>query len=152
MPETLGATEILGLTTNIVVSYLSRNHLEADALPTLLRAVWGTLTTLEAGDDKGLAPAPAVPPNKSVFPDYIICLEDGKKLTMLKRHLMTTYSLTPEQYRAKWSLPANYPLVAPNYAKKRSDLAKQSGLGHRQHKKAISKPTTRQARSAKKKV
>jgi len=121
---------ILGLTAQIVSAHAAHNELGASALPAAIRAVYDTLTKI---GDAPAAPVekaqPAVPIRKSVFPDYIICLEDGKRLKMLKRHLSTSYNMTPEQYRAKWGLEASYPMVAPNYAERRSELAKQIGLG-----------------------
>jgi len=128
-----GAAEVLGLTAQIVASHVGNNAVETAALPALIHDVFRTLATI--GTKTPPAPAekkpqiPAVPPKKSVFPDYIVCLEDGKKLKTLKRHLKTAYGLTPEAYRERWGLPANYPMVAPNYANHRSSLAKQSGLG-----------------------
>ena len=121
---------ILGLTAQIVAAHASHNELESGALPVVIRAVYDTL--LRIGDAPAAPaepPTPAVPIRKSVFPDYIICLEDGKRLKMLKRHLATPYNMTPEQYREKWGLDASYPMVAPNYAERRSELAKQIGLG-----------------------
>ncbi|HEY4042931.1 MAG TPA: MucR family transcriptional regulator [Rhodopila sp.] len=121
---------ILGLTAQIVSAHAAHNEQTAAALPGAIRAVYDTLSHI------GEAPAapvekaqPAVPVRKSVFPDYIVCLEDGKRLKMLKRHLSTSYNMTPEQYRVKWGLEASYPMVAPNYAERRSELAKQIGLG-----------------------
>lgn len=122
---------ILALTARIVSAHAANNDLAATALPAAIRAVYDTLATI--GDARAAPPSvkaqPAVPIRKSVFPDYIVCLEDGKQLKMLKRHLSTSYSLTPEQYRTKWGLDPSYPMVAPNYAEKRSALAKQIGLG-----------------------
>jgi predicted transcriptional regulator len=121
---------ILELTARIVSAHAANNEVGSRALSAAIRAVYDTLANI------GEAPAapvekaqPAVPIRKSVFPDYIICLEDGKRLKMLKRHLSTSYNLTPEQYRAKWGLDTSYPMVAPNYAERRSELAKQIGLG-----------------------
>ena len=121
------------LTAQIVASHVGNNAVETAALPALIHDVFRTLATI--GTKTPPAPAekkpqiPAVPPKKSVFPDYIVCLEDGKKLKTLKRHLKTAYGLTPEAYRERWGLPAYYTMVAPNYANHRSSLAKQSGLG-----------------------
>ena len=125
--------KLLELTTDIVVAQLSGADISADALPSLIRNVYDAL----AGESKPVQEVetvqkkqqPAVPIKKSVTSDYIICLEDGKKLKMLKRHLKSTYNMTPEQYREKWGLPANYPMVAPSYAARRSELAKTIGLG-----------------------
>jgi predicted transcriptional regulator len=121
---------ILGLTAQIVSAHASNNELESGTLPIVIRAVYDAL--LRIGDEPAAPvepPTPAVPIRKSVFPDYIICLEDGKRLKMLKRHLATSYNMTPEQYRERWGLDASYPMVAPNYAERRSELAKQIGLG-----------------------
>src|SRR4051794_5995171 len=126
------AADILGLTAQIVSAHVSRNRVETDALPPLIRSVYRSLST--AGEVETAAPeakAPAVPIKKSVFPDYIVCLEDGKKLKMLKRHLHTSYGLSPAAYRAKWGLPRDYPMVAPSYAATRSGLAKKIGLGRK---------------------
>jgi predicted transcriptional regulator len=121
---------ILGLTAQIVSAHAAHNEVGASALPGAIRVVYDTLANI---GDAPAAPVekaqPAVPIRKSVFADYIICLEDGKRLKMLKRHLATSYNMTPEQYRAKWGLDASYPMVAPNYAERRSELAKQIGLG-----------------------
>ena len=126
MSET-GTTE---LTVEIVTGYLKKNAVAVADLPNLISTVRATL------DGLGKAPepvrrelAPAVPIRRSVTPEYIVCLEDGKKLKMLKRHLKTVYDMTPEQYRARWGLPQEYPMVAPNYAKARSEMAKSLGLG-----------------------
>lgn len=124
---------LLALTAQIVSAHIANNPVEADRVPTVIREVYKTLAGI--GETGAAAPAeraqPAVPIKKSVFPDYIVCLEDGKRLKMLKRHLATAFNLTPEQYRAKWGLDPSYPMVAPNYAEKRSSLAKQIGLGTR---------------------
>jgi predicted transcriptional regulator len=131
MAENPVDSAILGLTAQIVSAHAANNELEAGTLPIVIRAVYNTLSRI--GDAPAAAPVeraqPAVPIRKSVFPDYIICLEDGKRLKMLKRHLSTSYNLTPDQYREKWGLDASYPMVAPNYAERRSELAKQIGLG-----------------------
>ena len=123
---------ILRLTAQIVSAHTGNNVVDADGLQTAIRAVYDTLVKI--GDTPAAAvqaetPQPAVPIRKSVFPDYIVCLEDGKQLKMLKRHLATSYNLTPSQYRQRWGLEPNYPMVAPNYAERRSELAKQIGLG-----------------------
>ena len=124
--------ELIGWTADIVAAYLSQNSVQAGDLPGLISTVHGSLASLGQPQDSAAPPAdikPAVPIKKSVQPDHIVCLEDGKKLKMLKRHLKTAYGMTPEQYRAKWGLPSDYPMVAPNYAKARSELALQIGLG-----------------------
>ncbi len=122
---------MLALTANIVAAHVAHNKIGQDAIPTLIRDVHSALMTL-GNQPKATTeepPIPAVPIKKSVFPDYIICLEDGKKLKMLKRHLATSYDMTPDEYRKKWNLSVGYPMVAPNYAMKRSSLAKKIGLG-----------------------
>ncbi|MBV8916369.1 MAG: MucR family transcriptional regulator [Acetobacteraceae bacterium] len=125
--------DILELTARIVCAHISKNQVGTHALPSLIQSVYLSLSA--AGDVKAATPmptqTPAVPIKKSVFPDYIVCLEDGKKLKMLKRHLQTSYGLSPDAYRAKWDLPRDYPMVAPNYAATRSGLAKQIGLGRK---------------------
>ena len=149
------ATETLHLTTDIVSAFVSNNSLNADKLPALLQEVHDAVRALAAG---GTAHAgkqqPAVAVSKSITPDYVICLEDGKKLKMLKRYLRTQYDLSPEEYRRKWGLPADYPMVAPNYAKRRSQFAKDIGLGRSAgapaKKKATKKKTAkRRGRPAK---
>jgi predicted transcriptional regulator len=130
MAEKPADTAILGLTAQIVSAHAANNEVGASSLSGAIRAVYDTLVNI---GDAPAAPVekaqPAVPVRKSVFPDYIVCLEDGKRLKMLKRHLSTSYNMTPEQYRAKWGLDGSYPMVAPNYAERRSELAKQIGLG-----------------------
>ena len=123
------AEDVLGLTAQIVSAHVTKNPVPVEELPALIREVYKTLSTVgEAAAPVGV-PKPSVPVTKSVFPDFIVCLEDGKQMTMLKRHLMTEHNMTVDQYRAKWSLPSNYPMVAPNYAETRSTLAKKMGLG-----------------------
>ena len=127
-------TALLGLTSQIVSAYVSKNSVQASDLPNLINSVHQSLATLGQPQAPAEAPVefkPAVAIKKSIFPDYIVCLEDGKKLKMLKRHLQSSYRLTPDEYRAKWGLPSDYPMVAPNYAKARSDLALKLGLGRR---------------------
>src|SRR3954453_13791123 len=136
------AADILGLTAQIVSAHLSKNRMETDALPSLIRSVYRSLST--AGEVEAAAPAaaqtPAVPIKKSVFPDYIGCLEGGKKLKMLKRHLHTSYGMSPDAYRTKWGLPRDYPMVAPSYAATRSGLAKQIGLGRKPASEPVAEP------------
>jgi predicted transcriptional regulator len=130
MAEKIEKAELLALTTDIVASHVANNRVETNALPDLIRQVFATLASIGAGEAAPAErPEPAVPIKKSVTPDYIICLEDGKKLKMLKRHLQTAYNMTPEQYRERWGLPPDYPMVAPNYALQRRELAKKIGLG-----------------------
>jgi len=124
----------LELAAQIVSAHVSNNTVEASALPALIQEVYRALSNLKGGVTEAVAPekpVPAVPIKKSVYPDYIICLEDGKKLKMLKRHLQSSYGMTPEQYRERWGLPRDYPMVAPSYAERRSDLAKEIGLGRK---------------------
>ncbi|KXV34318.1 transcriptional regulator [Gluconobacter thailandicus] len=122
--------DLLPLTADIVAAYLSQNALSADHLPALIRSVHDALATPATPEPVAEeAPTPAVNPKRSVFPDYIICLEDGKKLKMLRRHLTTAYNMTPDQYRVRWGLPSEYPMVAPSYSEKRSSLAREIGLG-----------------------
>lgn len=116
-------------TTRIVAAYIRGNNLPMDALPGLISSVFQTLNSLGQTTSDVPDLVPAVPVKKSVFPDYIICLEDGKKLKMLKRHLQSAYGMSPQQYREKWGLPANYPMVAPSYSIQRSALAHGIGLG-----------------------
>jgi predicted transcriptional regulator len=126
----LEESELLEMTVEIVSSYVANNVLQAGALPDLIKTVHATITGLThqtGATAEKLEPAISVA--KSVTPEFIICLEDGRKLKMLKRYLRTRYDMTPEEYRAKWNLPADYPMVAPNYAKLRSRHAKQIGLG-----------------------
>lgn len=121
---------LLELTSQIVSAQVANNTVQAAELPGLIKEVYQTLSKVgdvsDISDDKI---APAVPIRKSVTPDYLVCLEDGKKLKMLKRHLKTSFNLTPEEYRSRWGLPSDYPMVAPNYAKQRSALAREIGLG-----------------------
>lgn len=125
--------ELLGLTAEIVVAHVANNPVSVADLPALISKVHGTLAGLGTRETVAVpaeAKPPPVPVKKSLMPDYIVCLEDGKKLKMLKRHLHSAYGMTPDQYRAKWGLPSDYPMVAPNYAAKRSALVKEIRLGH----------------------
>jgi predicted transcriptional regulator len=122
-------TSVLGLTAQIVSAHVSNNSVSPDALPSLIQEVYRTLAGVGKEPTEPERPQPAVPIKKSVFADHIVCLEDGKKLKMLKRHLKTAYNMTPDQYRERWGLPPDYPMVAPNYARHRSSLAKKIGLG-----------------------
>jgi predicted transcriptional regulator len=124
---------LLRMTTDVVAAYLSQNRLVSSDVPTVIGTVFASLSRLNGGSAalRGDALKPAVPIKRSVMPDHIVCLEDGKKLKMLKRHLRTTYGLTPEEYRAKWGLPPEYPMVAPTYAAQRSAFAKKIGLGRK---------------------
>jgi predicted transcriptional regulator len=129
MNDLAQSVDVLGLTAQIVSAHVSNNSVTPDALPTLIQDVYRTLSGIGREPVATDKPQPAVPVKKSVFADHIICLEDGKKLKMLKRHLKTAYNMSPEQYRERWGLPPDYPMVAPNYAKHRSSLAKKIGLG-----------------------
>ncbi len=127
-------SSMLALTAKIVAAYVSKNSTPGAELPALIDRVFQSLAGIATGSATPAPqarPEPAVPVKKSVFADYIVCLEDGKKLKMLKRHLMTSYGLTPDAYRERWGLPSNYPMVAPAYAEKRSTLAKSIGLGRK---------------------
>ena len=121
--------KLLELTTEIVAAHVSNNTLPVNDLPQLIQEVYKTLANVGNSQLSVERLQPAISVKKSISPDYIVCLEDGKKLKMLKRHLKTAYNLTPEEYREKWGLPRDYPMVAPNYAKHRSSLAKKFGLG-----------------------
>ena len=132
MAESTSHNEIMTLTTEIVAAHVANNSVAVADLPDLIQQVFRSLTN--AGDGVGAEPPrpqPAVSIRRSVRPDYIVCLEDGKKLKMLKRHLKTAFNMTPAEYRERWELPSDYPMVAPNYAEQRSKLAKQIGLGKR---------------------
>jgi predicted transcriptional regulator len=127
----LKSDDILKLATEVVAAYVSNNPIPVSEVPAMIKSVHSTLGGL-VGASQGEMPTaqkPAVPVKRSVTPDYVVCLEDGKKLKMLKRYLRSNYSMTPEEYRAKWGLPADYPMVAPNYAAQRSEFAKKIGLG-----------------------
>jgi predicted transcriptional regulator len=131
MADQENRSELLELTSEIVAAHVSNNTLAVSDLPQLIKDVYFTLANV--GEKQGFSERlnPPVSIKKSVTPDFIVCLEDGKKLKMLKRHLKTAYNMTPEEYRQRWSLPLDYPMVAPNYAKHRSDLAKKIGLGRK---------------------
>ncbi|MEM7743440.1 MAG: MucR family transcriptional regulator [Pseudomonadota bacterium] len=130
--ENIDRADLLALTSDIVSAHVSNNSVPPGELPNLIETVFGTLSGLSSPQEEPKVELkPAVNPKKSVTDDYIICLEDGKQLKMLKRHLKTAYDMTPEEYRAKWGLPHDYPMVAPNYAKKRQELAKKIGLGRK---------------------
>ena len=122
---------LITLTSDIVAAHVSNNSVAVDELPALIKNVYGALSGLGAAAQEGARPEPAVSIRASVKPDHLVCLEDGKKMKMLKRHLMTDHGLTPAEYRARWGLPADYPMVAPEYAEKRRTLAKQIGLGRK---------------------
>ena len=130
-PLGLSNAVLVEMTARLVASYVQQNTLAPDQLPDLIRSVHSSLkaTEVEPEPTPEKAQKPVVPIKKSITPDYLICLEDGKKLKMLKRHLRAKYDLTPEEYRAKWGLPPDYPMVAPNYAAQRSSFAREIGLG-----------------------
>ena len=133
--QTISRGELLALTADIVSAHVANNSVGQNDVPEMIQSIYGKLNELATGEDANAVElTPAVPIKKSVTDDYIICLEDGRKLKMLKRHLMTAYGMTPEDYRAKWGLRPDYPMVAPSYALKRQELAKKIGLGR--------KPTT----------
>jgi predicted transcriptional regulator len=129
--QSLRSDDILKLTSEIVAAYVSNNSISASELPSIIKSVHSALGGLGGAfqNEVQTSQKPAIPVKRSVNPDYIVCLEDGKKLKMLKRYLRSNYNLTPEEYRAKWGLPADYPMVAPNYAAQRSEFAKKIGLG-----------------------
>jgi predicted transcriptional regulator len=137
------AEDVLSLTAQIVSAHVKKNAVAVEELPNLIREVYKTLLNVGDVAAPAEAPKPAVPATKSVFQDYIVCLECGKQMTMLKRHLMTEHNLTVDQYRGKWTLPSNYPMVAPSYAETRSSLAKKMGLGR--SRTAPAKKTGRKA-------
>jgi predicted transcriptional regulator len=143
--DNMGSSDLLRMTTEVVAAYLGNNSVQASQISEVISTVHHALINLSS-DVREPEPEPlrpAVPIKKSVTPEFIICLEDGKQLKMLKRHLRTTYDMTPEEYRAKWGLPASYPMVAPNYAKQRSEFAKKIGLG-----KVSAKPAGRRKKTA----
>ena len=121
---------LIAFTSNIVEAYVSNNSAELDDVPVLINNVYSALSGLGGqAEEEEPRPEPAVSVRASVKPDYLVCLEDGKKLKMLKRYLRTNYDMSPEEYRERWNLPSDYPMVAPNYAEKRRELAKKIGLG-----------------------
>jgi len=142
MSESAEQGQLLELTAQIVAAHVAHNPIAPEFLPELIRSVHASLAGVGRPVETAEKQQPAVPVKKSVFPDFIICLEDGKKLKMLKRHLARHYGLTPEQYREKWGLPREYPMVAPSYAERRSALAKQIGLGR---KPRVAKPVSPKA-------
>jgi predicted transcriptional regulator len=135
MSDDMKAAELLPLVTEVVVAQLSSKKTPSSGVAPLIQSVYQVLDELRIRGTPAELPVPAVPIKKSVTPDYIVCLEDGRQLKMLKRHLRTTFDMSPERYRQRWGLPADYPMVAPNYAKKRSKLAKAIGLGTRPRRK-----------------
>jgi predicted transcriptional regulator len=130
MAEASNFKDLLNMTTEIVAAHVRNNTVAQGDIGELIRTVHSALTEVSSGNSHE-RPNPAIAVRRSVTPDYIVCLEDGKKLKMLKRHLKTAYNMSPEEYRERWGLPADYPMVAPNYARQRSALAKKIGLGRR---------------------
>ncbi len=130
MPQDEQSPELLELTTKVVAAHVSHNPIAAAELPSVIATVHQALAAL-GPEEAAAKPKPAVPIKQSVKPDYIVCLDDGKKLKMLKRHLKAKYNMTPDDYRKRWGLPSDYPMVAPNYAATRSKLAKKIGLGRK---------------------
>ena len=137
MSDAADTTNTIALTAEIVAAYVSNNTVASADIPALINQVHTALLRVTTGEAQPSSEPlkPAVPIKRSINPDFIVCLDDGKKFKSLKRHLRTQYDMTPEQYRAKWNLPADYPMVAPNYAKARSELAKTMGLGQQRRKK-----------------
>ncbi len=136
-PEIVSRDDVLRMAVDVVAAYLSNNTMPAGGVPEVINTVFESLSAADAAAAGGRTEPqkPAVPVRRSVTPEFIICLEDGKKLKMLKRHLRTAFDMTPEEYRAKWNLLPDYPMVAPNYAKKRSEFAKKIGLGRKTTRK-----------------
>jgi predicted transcriptional regulator len=152
MSESQTSPNFVELAADVVSAYVSNNSVPSADLPMLLNSVYAAL--IKTAQGQGREPqaelVPAVSVKKSVTPDYIVCLEDGKKFKSLKRHLRTTYDMSPDQYRTKWGLPPDYPMVAPNYAKARSELAKTMGLGQQRRKApAVAVPPSGKGRRAK---
>jgi predicted transcriptional regulator len=137
MSETSGSSNFIELAADIVSAYVSNNSVPASDLPSLINEVHSALMRVTSGTIIAPieTPKPAVPAKKSITNEFIVCLEDGRKFKSLKRHLRTQYNMSPDEYREKWNLPADYPMVAPNYAKARSNLAKQMGLGQQRRRK-----------------
>jgi len=137
-PANVPQGDMLRMATEIVAAYVRNNTVAANQVPDVINTVYAALQALNGkpAEAPSEPPKPAVSVRRSVMPDHIVCLEDGKKLKMLKRHLRAAYNMTPEEYRAKWGLPADYPMVAPNYAQQRSAFAKKIGLGRKKGQKA----------------
>lgn len=145
------AEALLGNIADIVAAFVGNNTVPAAELPALIASVHASLSSLGAPQPEAVVElVPAVPVRRSITPDYIVCLEDGRKLKSLKRHLLAAFGLTPEAYREKWGLPKDYPMVAPNYAAARSEMAKQIGLG--QLRKAVAEPPVAPGRASKAKT
>jgi predicted transcriptional regulator len=150
MSESQTSPNFVELAADIVSAYVSNNSVASADLPVLLNTIYTALTQTTQGQshEPKAQSVPAVPVKKSVTSDYLICLDDGKKFKSLKRHLRTTYDMSPDQYRAKWGLPSDYPMVAPNYAKTRSELAKTMGLGQQRRKEQATPAKGRKAKTA----
>ncbi len=150
MSESQTSPNFVELAADIVSAYVSNNSVPSADLPMLLNTIYTALTQTAQGQshEPQAELVPAVSVKKSVTPDYLICLDDGKKFKSLKRHLRTTYDMTPDQYRAKWGLPSDYPMVAPNYAKARSELAKTMGLGQQRRKEQATPAKGRKPKGA----
>src|SRR5581483_649387 len=138
MANTLDDTNFIGLTAEIVSAYVSNNTVAVADIPALINQVHAALVRVASGSEAASSEPlrPAVPVKRSITPEYLVCLEDGKKFKSLKRHLRSQYGMTPEQYREKWGLAPDYPMVAPNYAATRSQLAKQMGLGQQRRRRS----------------
>ncbi len=149
MPDDKPSAELLEHTTRIVAAHVAKNPIAVTDVPGLIATVHESLAAL-GPEEAAPRPEPAVPIKQSVKPEYIVCLDDGKKLKMLKRHLKTAYNMTPAEYRERWGLPSDYPMVAPNYAKKRSELAKKIGLGRKPGPKVKAQPKTKNPAKPKK--
>ncbi len=145
VPEKVSRDDVLRMAVDVVAAYVSNNKMPTGGVPEVISTIFESLSTADAAAAGGRTEPqkPAVSIRRSVTPDFIVCLEDGRKLKMLKRHLRTTYNLTPEEYRAKWKLLPDYPMVAPNYAKKRSEFAKKIGLGRKNTRKGKGKAKTK---------
>ena len=139
MSEDMKVTELLPLVTEVVSAQLANNKTASSDVGSLIQSVYKALDELRTNGTPAELPKPAVPVKRSVTPDYIVCLEDGKQLKMLKRYLRNTHGMTPEEYRKRWGLPADYPMVAPKYAEKRSKIAKSLGLGTAPRRKRAKK-------------
>lgn len=146
--ETTDQRTVLECTTSIVAAYVASNTIQKEHLSALIVDTFNSLSRVDRPDVEAEKLKPAVPIKRSIQPDYIVCLEDGKKFKSLKRHLMSHYSLTPEEYREKWGLPADYPMVAPNYALARSELARKMGLGKREAPATAETPNAKGAKKA----
>ncbi len=149
MPDDKPTAELLEHTTKIVAAHVANNAIAAAELPSVIATVHQALAAL-GPEEAAAKPKPAVSIKQSVKPDYIVCLDDGKKLKMLKRHLKTAYNMTPDDYRKRWGLPSDYPMVAPNYAKQRSALAKKIGLGRKPGTKVNAQRKTKNPTKARK--